>query len=152
MKNALAIVLATILIETSLYAWQDPQRHATAAESNADQNPASAAPSEKVTLKKGTPMCLLSTQRMSTKTARLNDRILFWVPEDIKADGVIIVPRRTEVWATVTEVHKPGRHINSAWLSFSFAALPIPGGQAVSLRQIHGQKTGLAAISKTCGT
>jgi len=147
-KNALAIVLATILIETSLYAWQDPQRHATAAESNADQNPASAAPSEKVTLNKGTPVCLLSTQRMSTKTARLNDRILFWVPEDIKADGVIIVPRRTEVWATVTEVHKPGRHINSAWLSFSFAALPILDGRAVSLRQNPHPKDGLGSDIK----
>src|SRR5689334_9503128 len=65
--------------------------------------PASA---EEVTLKKGTDVKLAFDQNLSSKTAKVGDKVPFHVDEDVVVDGKTVIKQGTKVTGTVEKVSK----------------------------------------------
>ncbi len=92
-----------------------------------------AATSDELVMPQGTPVCLLSSLRMSTRTAHPAERVLFRVGKDVSIGGMTVVAKNTSVWGTVTDVARPGRGTHSARLSFSFENLMVAGNNVAVL-------------------
>jgi DNA-binding beta-propeller fold protein YncE len=116
------------------------------------QEGATARGSETIVLAKGTPVCLFSSQRISTRTAKVGDRVLFRVGKDVLAHTLIarkeehspvIIPKGTEVWATVRQVRKPQNWARDGSLSFAFESLTLENGNTVPIGPPTQPKTSL---------
>jgi DNA-binding beta-propeller fold protein YncE len=104
--------------------------------------------SETIILPKGTHICLVSSQRISTRTAEVGRRVLFRVGQDVLAPpsaqvehGSIIIPNGAEVWATIQQVQRPENWARDGKLSFAFESVPLGNGKTVSLRALPQPKT-----------
>jgi len=150
LKNTSRLSLILALLQTSFYGFQNqqpaPPVQTTIAKDAAEptengQDLAAALISEKITLRKGTPLCLFPRQDVSSKTARVNQRVAFYVGRDIAVDGVTISAGGTESWATVNEVQRPRIGRKDGKLSFAFEALHLVDGTTVPIQKFHPPKT-----------
>ncbi len=146
MRKTLSLSLILALLQTSFYGVQNqqlpPAAQTTPAMNAAEptktsQSPAPAPISEKITLMKGTPVCLFPRQDVSSKTAWVNNRVAFHVGRDIAVDGVTVIAGGTEVWATVSEVQRPEIGGQDGRLSFAFEALRLVNGKTVPIQTFH---------------
>jgi YVTN family beta-propeller protein len=159
MKKALARIIM-LVCPTGLLGWQNqtPQGaslthvHDAGTFSGIVQSGTTSRSLETITLVKGTPVCLVSSQRISTRTARAGERVLFRVGQDVTArallsrtedSGPIIIPKGTEVWATIQQVRRPENWARDGKLSFTFESLPLENGNSVSLQPPTQPKTSL---------
>ena len=110
--------------------------------------PSSQAPAnDEVILPKGTPACLFSTQRMSSRTAKINDRVTFRVAREVFSNGRPAIGKGTETWATVVGVGRPGHFPHEARLSFAFEPLLV-NGQPVPVEERKEPKESLGGAFK----
>src|SRR5258708_1657109 len=135
MRNALSLALVMALLIANSYAFQNqlpaPMAQATPTNEpiNVSQIPTPAPVSGKITLMKGTQVCLFPRQDISTKNAKVNNRVAFQVGRDIAVDGAMVIAAGTEVGATVSEVQRPEIGGKDGKLSFTFEALRLVNGK-----------------------
>lgn len=91
-------------------------------------------------LHKGTPLCLLATETVSSTTAKAGDHVTFRVDNDLSVQGLTVVSPGTKIDGTITKVQKPRNWLRDAGLGFSLDTLRLVNGQTVALkpRKIHG--------------
>lgn len=159
MKNTLALLLV-LICPIGLLGWQNEtppgmslsKSHDAAPLPDTVQNGTTNPGVGTITLAKGTPVCLVPSHRISTRTARAGERVLFRVGEDVAArtlisrkeeHGPIIIAKGTEVWATIQEVQAPKNWARDGKLSFVFESLLIEDGKTVSLQTPTEPKTSL---------
>ena len=94
MKKTLSLILCTAITVVPAYAQQAPA-------TTADSQP-SASTDSRFVLGDGTPIKLVLAQTISSSDASVGQTVAFEVVEDVLVDGIVVVPKGSTAWATVT--------------------------------------------------
>jgi len=93
-------------------------------------------------LEDGTPVRLLLSQSVSSADARVNDRVQFEVMEDVKVQGVVVIPKDGIAWGTVTEAQPKRRLARGGKLEIVMDTVRLTDGEKVGLRATKDGKGG----------
>ncbi len=89
-----------------------------------------------------TPVRIKLARTMSSKDARVNERVDFEVLEDVKVGNVVVIERGSLAIATVTEAHPKRRMGRSGKLHINIDYLRLTSGDKVPLRAFKGGSGG----------
>ena len=87
-----------------------------------------------------TPVLLRTKQGLSSATAKVGDRVLFRVTEDVKLGNLVVIHRGAEAWGVVTAVKPKARKGLAGILDVSIQSTQLVTGEPVSLRAIENLK------------
>lgn len=127
MKNALSLVLIVALFETGLCC-QDRLGFA------APQSQQPAPSPTTLVLPKGIGLCLFPDGLVSTRTAKIGQRMSFRAGRDIQVDDVTLIPEGTKVLGVISEVLRPKIGKKDGRLSFVFEPVPLVSGDVVPIQ------------------
>ncbi len=99
---------------------------------------ASPAPAAAV-LRAGTPVRLVTSSEISSKTHKEGDRVALSVAEDVKADGHVVIPRGAEAAAEVTRRLPKGAYGKSGKLEIRLLYV-MAGGRQIRIDGEVAQK------------
>jgi hypothetical protein len=141
----IAASIAFCLIASSLALSQQP----TPASPTADPKAAPAqnsTPATKTALTFGlaedTPVRIKIARTMTSKDARVDERVDFEVLEDVKVGELVVIPRGAMAIATVTEAHPKRRMGRSGRLKMNIDYVRLGSGDRVPLRAVKGGNGG----------
>jgi hypothetical protein len=98
MNKSLSLLLSASIVVTPVFA-QQPGTNLQTGQSSA-QGPV--APAQKFVLEDGTPVKLVLSQNVSSADATVGQTVSFEVVDDVLVDGIVVVPKGSTAWATVT--------------------------------------------------
>ena len=109
--------------------------------------PSQSSPSQSQTpsafrLAEDTPVRMKLARTMSSKDARVDERVDFEILEDIKVGGVVVIARGATALATVTEAHPKRRMGRAGKLKMNIDYVRLATGEKVPLRAVKGGKGG----------
>jgi len=81
-----------------------------------------------------TPILLRTKQELSSATAKVGDRVLFRVTQDVKVRDLIVVHRGAEAWGEVTAVQQKARKGRAGSLQVAIKSAQLVNGQSAPLR------------------
>jgi len=124
-----------------------PQQRATTKDKNTDQGKISApvtAPKPPLAfgLAEDTPVRIRLARTMSSRDAKLDERVDFEVLEDIKVGNVVVVERGAIAIATITEAHPKRRMGRAGKLNMNIDYVRLVSGEKVLLRAVKGGSGG----------
>jgi len=93
-------------------------------------------------LAEDTPVRIRLARTMSSRDARVDERVDFEVLEDIKVGNVVVVERGAMVIATVTEAHPKQRMGRAGKLHMNIDYVRLVSGEKVPLRAVKGGSGG----------
>jgi len=93
-------------------------------------------------LEDGTPVRLVLDQTLSSESSHTGDLVSFEVVEDINVSGVLIIPRGSTAWATVTAAEHKKRMGRGGKLDLNIDKVRVADGEKVLLRAVQGVKGG----------
>lgn len=106
----------------------------------------SSAPATKAPLAFGltedTPIRIKLARTMSSRDARVDDRVDFEVLEDVKVGDMIVIERGAMAIATVTEAHPKRRMGRAGKLHMNIDYVRVASGEKVPLRAVKGGSGG----------
>jgi hypothetical protein len=85
-------------------------------------------------LEDGTPVKLRLTRNLSSATDKTNDTVDFEVVEDVNVSGVLVIPRGSTAWATITDAHPKRRMGRGGKLDVNIDKVRLKDGEKVALR------------------
>src|SRR5581483_1122729 len=138
MRSMISAIVMVALLAAEGGAQQNPPL-----DQQVSTNPAHASTpvaADALVLHKGTPVCLLVTETVSSTTAKAGDHVTFRVDNDLSAQGLTVVSPGTKIDATLRKVQRPRSWVLDAGLGFSLDTLRLVDGQTVALkpRKTHG--------------
>ena len=124
-----------------------PQQKTTPADPKSGQSQSSAPatvpkPALVFGLAEDTPVRIRLARTMSSKDARVDERVDFEVFEDIKVGNVVVVERGVTAIATVTEAHPKRRMGRAGKLNINIDYVRLANGEKVLLRAVKGGSGG----------
>jgi hypothetical protein len=93
-------------------------------------------------LTEDTPVRLRLARTMTSKEARVDERVDFEVLEDVRVGNVIVIQRGALAIATVTEAHPKRRMGRSGKLKMNIDYVQLVDGEKVALRAVKGGNGG----------
>lgn len=143
-RIAIAIAFCLVLSSTALPQAQQPPATPQDPKSAPVQNPAavSAKPSLAFGLVEDTPVRIRLARTMSSKDAKVDERVDFEVLEDVKVGNVIVIERGAMAIATVTEAHPKRRMGRAGKLKMNIDYVRLVSGDKVPLRAVKGGSGG----------
>ena len=93
-------------------------------------------------LSEDTPVRIKLARTMSSKDAKVDERVEFEVFEDVKIGDVVVIERGAMAIATVTEAHPKRRLGRAGKLRMNIDYVRLAGGEKVPLRAIKGGSGG----------
>jgi hypothetical protein len=93
-------------------------------------------------LAEDTPVRIRLARTMSSRDARVDERVDFEVFEDIKVGNVVVVERGAMAIATVTEAHPKRRMGRAGKLNINIDYVRLVNGEKVLLRAVKGGSGG----------
>jgi hypothetical protein len=93
-------------------------------------------------LAEDTPVRIRLARTMSSRDARVDERVDFEVLEDIKVGNVVVVERGAMAIATVTEAHPKRRMGRAGKLNMNIDYVRLVSGEKVLLRAVKGGSGG----------
>ena len=93
-------------------------------------------------LTEDTPVRIRLARTMSSKDARVDERVDFEVFDDVKVGGVVVIERGAMAIATVTEAHPKRRMGRSGKLHINIDYVRLANGEKVLLRAVKGGNGG----------
>jgi hypothetical protein len=93
-------------------------------------------------LEDGTPVKLRLNRTISSADAHVNDTVDFEVLEEVKLHDVVIVPRGSMAWGTVTEAQPKRRMGRGGKLDVNIDDVRLASGEKVPLRAVKDAKGG----------
>lgn len=138
MKRMISVIFFVALLATEGGAQQN-QSNNLPLDKQASANQAPTPAADALVLRKGTPLCLLVTETVSSTTAKAGDHVTFRVDNDLSVQGLTVVSQGAKINATVRKVQKPRNWLRDARLSFSLDSLRLVNGQTVAVqpRKVH---------------
>jgi hypothetical protein len=132
-----------LVVSTSIFS-QQPQTTAPPATSDVPPESSSSQNKAPVTfhIAEDTPVRMKLARTMSSKDARLDERVDFEVLEDVKVAGVVVIERGAMALATVTEAHPKKRMGRSGKLRMNIDYVRLATGDKVPLRAVKGGRGG----------
>ncbi|HTG93577.1 MAG TPA: hypothetical protein VL866_13385, partial [Pyrinomonadaceae bacterium] len=100
-------------------------------------------------LAEDTPVRLKLSRNMSSKDAKLNDKVDFEVVDDVKLGETIVIQRGALAIATVTEARPRKRLGRSGKLNMNIDYVQLVTGDKVSLRAVKGGTGGTRTAAMT---
>lgn len=114
----------------------------------AEQNPPAPTPSQAAKaaagfrLEDGTPLKLRLQRTISSADAHVDDRVDFDVLEEIKVSDVLVIPKGSVAWGTVTEAQAKRRMARGGKLNVNIDSVRLADGEKVPLRAVKEVKGG----------
>src|SRR5580704_15465589 len=102
-------------------------------------------------LEDGTPVKLRIAQTVSSADAHVNDRVEFEVLEEIRIQGVLIVPKGGIALGTVTEAQPKRRMARGGKLEIVMDSVRLDDGEKAALRATKGGNGGGHTGAMTAG-
>jgi hypothetical protein len=93
-------------------------------------------------LEDATPVRMRINRTVSSADAQVNDTVDFEVLDDVKVKDVIVVPRGSMAWGTVTEAQPKRRMGRGGKLNINIDNVKLASGEKVALRAIKDVKGG----------
>ncbi len=93
-------------------------------------------------LEDGTPIKLVLSQNLSSATAHTGDLVAFETVEDVKVQGVVVIPRGSNAWATITDAQHKRRLGRAGHLDLNIDKVRLADGEKVLLRAVEGGSGG----------
>lgn len=93
-------------------------------------------------LEDGTPIKLRLSRTVSSASAHVGDRVDFEVLEDVSVGGIVVVPKGSIAWGTVTEAHPKRRMGRGGKLNINIDSVRLADGQKAALRAVKDTKGG----------
>jgi hypothetical protein len=93
-------------------------------------------------LTEDTPIRIKLARTMSSKDAKIDERVDFEVFEDVKVGGVVVIERGAMAIATVTEAHPKRRMGRAGKLHMNIDYVRLVSGEKVPLRAVKGGSGG----------
>jgi hypothetical protein len=94
---------------------------------------ADAKPANTIRLPNGKPLRLLLIDSLSSKTAKVGDRIKLQVLEDVKIGGLIVIAKKAPASGTITETHPAGRAWHKGELAIRLDTVTLANHQTLAL-------------------
>ncbi len=141
----IGILIAFCLVISPLALPQQPQPAAPAPDPKTVPVQKAATASKAPTsldLAEDTPVKIRLTRTMSSKDAKVDDRVDFEVLEDVKVGNVIVIERGAMAMATVTEAHSKRRLGRSGKLRMNIDYVRLASGDKAPLRAVKGGNGG----------
>jgi hypothetical protein len=88
-------------------------------------------------LKDATPVRLRLRRTLSSASARVGERVDFEVLEEIRVNDVVVMPKGSAAWGTVTEALHRSIAFRGAKLSVSIRAVTLADGETAGLRAVR---------------
>jgi len=129
MKKILSLTVSLVLVMPVM-----------AAQSNS-QEPAEVAAGSRFVLEDATPIKLVLSETISSADTTVGQTIPFEVVEDVLVDGIVVVPKGGNAWATVTDAQPKRRMGRGGKLDLNID----------KVRLVDGSKTLLSAVKNTKG-
>jgi PEGA domain len=93
-------------------------------------------------LEDGTPVKLRLQRTVSSADAHVDDRVDFDVLEEIKVKDVVVIPKGSIAWGTVTEAQHKRRMARGGKLNMNIDSVRLADGDKVPLRAVKEVKGG----------
>lgn len=93
-------------------------------------------------LEEGTPVKLRIQRTVSSADAHVEDRVDFDVLEEIKVKDVLVIPKGSVAWGTVTEAEPKRRMGRGGKLNVNIDSVRLGDGEKVALRAVKDVKGG----------
>jgi hypothetical protein len=93
-------------------------------------------------LEEGTPIKLVLSENLSSASAVMGQTVSFETVEDIVVDGVVVIPRMSTAWATVTQAQAKRRMGRGGKLDMNIDKVRLADGEKVMLRAVKQGKGG----------
>ncbi len=100
------------------------------------------APKAQLRLEEGTPVKLRLQRTISSADAQVDDRVDFDVLEEIKVGDLVIIPKGSIAWGTVTEAQAKRRMARGGKLAVNIDAVRLADGEKAALRAVKDVKGG----------
>jgi hypothetical protein len=98
MKRFLSVILSAAIGVTPAFA----QQSAPQPQDVQQPSQSSAPPSQRFVLEDGTPIKLVLSQNVSSSDATVGQTVSFEVVEEVLVEGIVVVPKGSTAWATIT--------------------------------------------------
>jgi hypothetical protein len=95
-----------------------------------------------IVLEDGTPVRLVLSENLSSGSAATGQTVALEVVEDILVDGVVVIPRASTAWATVTDAQAKRRLGRAGKLDLNIDKVRLADGEKVLLRAVRNAKGG----------
>ena len=144
LKKVVSVVLVCLTLQFVAFPQKDKSKEADVkpATQSAATVPSAPKPALEFGLSEDTPVKLKLTRTMSSKDAKLDEKVDFEVLEDIKVHDVIIVQHGAMAIATVTDA-QPKRSLGrSGKLNINIDYVQLVDGEKVTLRAVKGGSGG----------
>ncbi len=144
MKRLLLAGLLAFLF--GFHPFASPGGDSTSPSVNPEQNPAppQSGPIAKhlsaIRLEDGTPVKLRLRRTISSADALVDDQVGFDVREEIRINDLVVIPKGSVAWGTVTEAKQKRRMARSGKLSVSIDAVRLADGEKAALRAVKDVK------------
>lgn len=99
-------------------------------------------PPDTFRLEDGTPIRLRLQRTMSSADAQIDEKVDFDVLEDIKIGELLVVPKGSIAWGTVTAAQEKRRMARGGKLDINIDAVRLADGEKAALRATKGGKGG----------
>jgi len=93
-------------------------------------------------LEDGTPVKLRLTRNLSSASDRTGDTVDFEVIEDVSMDNLVVIPRGSTAWATITEAYPKRRMGRGGKLDVNIDSVRLKDGEKAALRAVREDKGG----------
>lgn len=143
MRNRFLALLCTAVLAAQTFAQNAPAT--TPAASTPEPAPATPAVKPAMTtfgLEDGTPVKLRTSRTISSADAHVGDTLDFEVLEEVRVQGVLLVPKGGIAWATVTEAQSKRRMGRGGKLDVNIDSVRLADGEKVPLRAVKEMKGG----------
>jgi len=139
----IAIVIVFSLILSSSALAQQAQQTTGDPKTAPVQSPATTPkPALTFGLSEDTPVRIKLARTMSSKDAKVDERVDFEVLEDVKVGDVVVIERGAMAIATVTEAHPKRRMGRAGKLHMNIDYVRLTNGEKVNLRAVKGGSGG----------
>jgi hypothetical protein len=104
--------------------------------------PASVVPGTPITLEDGTPIKLVLSENLSSANTVTGQTVSFETVEDISVDGVVVIPRMSTAWGTITQAQAKRRMGRGGKLDLNIDKVRLADGEKAMLRAVREGKGG----------
>jgi hypothetical protein len=105
-------------------------------------NSQTSAPQEAFLIQDGTPIRMRLQRTISSADAQVNEQVDFDVLDEVKVNGVVVVPKGSVAWGTITAAQAKRRMARGGKLDLNIDAVRLGDGEKVALRAIKSSAGG----------
>jgi len=149
LKKMTSVLLLFLISQFVAVAQEKPKEQSRKAETPATPTRSSTPPPFEFGLLEDTPVRIKLTRNISSKDAKVGDKVDFQVVEDVTVKDVVVIRQGGMAIATVTKAKPKGRLGRSGKLDINIDYVQLVTDEKVSLRAVKGGSGGTRTTAMT---